>query len=73
MDIPTFLRLLYKDSAPWTYFPKLGLCDLHAVCGSVNSPPPPPPINFWMPETIFVKLGMYHGNWAHLNGVLNKS
>jgi hypothetical protein len=34
-----------------------------------------PPINFWMPETIFMKLRMYvyHGNWAHLNGILHKS
>jgi hypothetical protein len=33
------------------------------------------PINFWMPESIFMKLGMYiyHGTWAHLNGVLHKS
>jgi hypothetical protein len=39
------------------YFPKVGLCDLHAVCVPVNSPPPP--INFWMPEPIFIKPGMY--------------
>jgi hypothetical protein len=31
---------------------KVGLCDLHPVCES-------PPINFWMPEWIFMKLGMY--------------
>jgi hypothetical protein len=37
---------------------KVGLCDLHAVCVSVN-PPLPPPINFWMPQPIFMKLGMY--------------
>jgi hypothetical protein len=40
------------------YFPhykkmKVGLCDLHGVCE------PPPPINLWMPEPIFMKLGMY--------------
>jgi hypothetical protein len=42
------------------YFPyfekmKVGLCDLNAVCVSVN----PPPINFWNPEPIYMKLGMY--------------
>jgi hypothetical protein len=31
---------------------KVGLYDLLAVCGS-------PPINFQMPEPIFMKLGMY--------------
>jgi hypothetical protein len=36
------------------YFPKLGLCDLHAVFVSVN-----PSINFSMTELIFVKLGVY--------------
>jgi hypothetical protein len=47
------------------YFPKVGLCDFHSVGVSVY-----PPINFWMPEPTFMKLG---GNWAHLNGVLHKS
>jgi hypothetical protein len=44
-----------------------------------NSPPylrtrksPPPPINFRMAEQIFMKLGIYHGNWAHLYGVFHK-
>jgi hypothetical protein len=35
------------------YFPKVGLCDLHAVCMSVN-----PSINFLMAEAIFMKLGI---------------
>jgi hypothetical protein len=30
--------------------PKVGLCDLHAVCES--------PINFWKPEPIFMKFGI---------------
>jgi hypothetical protein len=34
------------------YFLKVGLCDLNAVCES-------PPINFWIPEPIFMKFGMY--------------
>jgi hypothetical protein len=56
-------------------FPKVGLYHLHSVCVYVN----PPHINFWMPEPIFMELGMYvcmyvyHGTWAHLNGVLHKS
>jgi hypothetical protein len=33
---------------------KVSLCDLHAVCVSVY-----PPINFWMCELIFMKLGIY--------------
>jgi hypothetical protein len=32
---------------------KVGLCDLHAACVSVN-----PRISFWSPEPIFMKLGM---------------
>jgi hypothetical protein len=36
------------------YFPQVGLCDSHAVIVSVY-----PPINFWMPEPIIMKLGMY--------------
>jgi hypothetical protein len=36
--------------------PKVSLCYLHAVCVSAN-----PPINFWMPEQIFMKIGyVYH-------------
>jgi hypothetical protein len=34
---------------------KVGLCSLHAVCVSVS----PTPINSWMPEPVFMKLGMY--------------
>jgi hypothetical protein len=36
---------------------------------------PPSHINFWMPEHIFMKLGVYIYNvaWAHLNGILHKS
>jgi hypothetical protein len=34
--------------------PEVGSCYPHAVCISVNSP-----INFWIPEQIFMKLGMY--------------
>jgi hypothetical protein len=34
------------------YFPKVDLWILHAVCAS-------PTINFWMPEPIFMKLGVY--------------
>jgi hypothetical protein len=45
-----------------------GLLDHHAVCVSVY-----PAINFWIPEQIFMKLGLYHDIWAHLNGVLGKS
>jgi hypothetical protein len=33
----------------------IGLCDLRAVCVCF-----PPPINFWMAEPIFMKLGMYN-------------
>jgi hypothetical protein len=36
------------------YFPKVGLCDPHAVCVSVI-----PPINFYMSESISMKLGMF--------------
>jgi hypothetical protein len=34
-----------------------------------------PPIHFWMPEPVFMKLGLYiyHGTWAHFNGGLPKS
>jgi hypothetical protein len=46
------------------FFPKVGLCVLHPVCVS-----PPPPINFWMPEPLFMKL-MYI---TATNGVLHKS
>jgi hypothetical protein len=35
------------------YFPKVGVCDLHAVCES------PPTISFWLHEPLFMKLGMY--------------
>jgi hypothetical protein len=36
-------------------FPNLGLCDLHAVlCLWI-----PLPINFWIYEPIFMKLGLY--------------
>jgi hypothetical protein len=35
-------------------FPKVSLCDLHAVYVSVHHPS----ITFWMPEPIFMKLGM---------------
>jgi hypothetical protein len=34
---------------------KVGLWGLHAVCMFVNSRP----VNFWMPEPNFMKLGMY--------------
>jgi hypothetical protein len=37
-----------------TYFPKIGVCDLLAVCVSLC-----PPVNFWMPEPIFMELGVY--------------
>jgi hypothetical protein len=42
--------------AYFTYFQKTeaGLWDHQAVGGSVNTP-----INFWMPEPIFIKLGTY--------------
>jgi hypothetical protein len=30
-----------------------------------------PPVNFWMPEPVFMKLSIY-GNWAYLSGVLHK-
>jgi hypothetical protein len=32
-----------------------------------------PPIDFWMPEPIFMKLGLYRGTRTYLNGVLYKS
>jgi hypothetical protein len=51
----------------------VGLWGLHPMfCLSVNAPP----INFWMAEQSFKKLGMYfvhHGIWAHLNDVHHKS
>jgi hypothetical protein len=32
-----------------------------------------PPINFWLPESILMKLGFYyHGIWAHFNVELRK-
>jgi hypothetical protein len=34
------------------YLPNVGLYNFHAVC--VN-----PPINLWLPERIFIKLGVY--------------
>jgi hypothetical protein len=48
-----------RSFSPFTLFwkVKVGLCDLHAVCVSVYSYPS---INFWMPEPIFMKLGMYN-------------
>jgi hypothetical protein len=61
-----------KGSQFLAYFPKVRLCDLHPVCVSVC-----PPINFWMPESVFIKfiiyIYIYYGNWVHLNGVLHKS
>jgi hypothetical protein len=45
-----------KDSSALflAYFTKVGLCGHRAFCVSVY-----PHINFWMPEPIFMKLGMY--------------
>jgi hypothetical protein len=49
---------------------KVGLWGHYAVCVSVN-PPPNQLMNAWtsLSETRYV----YHGTWAHLNGVLYKS
>jgi hypothetical protein len=35
----------------------------------------PPPINFWMPELIFMKFGIYiyYDIWIHLNGIFHKT
>jgi hypothetical protein len=43
-------------SAQFPYFENINvrLCDLHAVCLPVY-----PPVNFWMPEPVFMKLRMY--------------
>jgi hypothetical protein len=43
----SLLSLFWKD--------EVGLCELRAVCLSVV----PSLLNFWMPEPIFMKLGMY--------------
>jgi hypothetical protein len=45
------------------------LWDHLAVCMCI----PPPPNNFWIPESIFTKPDIYHGMWAHINGVLHNS
>jgi hypothetical protein len=41
--------------ACFPYFEKIkvGLCDHHAICI-----PPPPLVDFWLPEPVFMKLGM---------------
>jgi hypothetical protein len=54
-------------SAHFPYFEKIivGWCNRHAVCVSVY-----PPINIWMPEPIFIKLGMYFLNPSHKSGCL---
>jgi hypothetical protein len=59
-QLSSFKFLFSFPFQPWniscllTYFPKVGLCYLHAVSVSVN-----PLIDFWMPVQMFVKLGMY--------------
>jgi hypothetical protein len=37
-----------------TCFPKVRLCDFHPICLWI-----PPPINFWISEPVFMKLGLY--------------
>jgi hypothetical protein len=45
---------------------------MRSPCVSVYTPPSL--LNFWMPEPVFMKLGIYvyHCTWAYLNGVLHK-
>jgi hypothetical protein len=47
-------RLILLAYFPYLEKIKVGLCDLHAVYVSVY-----PLINFWMPQPIFMKLGIY--------------
>jgi hypothetical protein len=56
------------------YFPyfekmKVGLWYHHAVCVSVN--PPCQLLNAW--TNLYETWYIYHGTWAHLNGILHKS
>jgi hypothetical protein len=50
----------FEYLAYFHYFEKMkvDLCDLHTLCASVSLWFPPP-VNFWVPEQIFMKLGMY--------------
>jgi hypothetical protein len=50
-SVLSFYVVLYFSSF-LAYSPNVGLCDPHAVCVPVY-----PPINLWMPEPIFMKLG----------------
>jgi hypothetical protein len=61
-------RLSFYASPFLAHFPKVDLCDLHAVCVSPLS-------TFQCLNQSLWKLvyTVYHGTWAHLNGVLHKS
>jgi hypothetical protein len=48
---------------------KVGLCDYHAVCVCVY--PPYKLLNGW--TTLYETWYVYHGTWAHINGVVHKS
>jgi hypothetical protein len=48
-------------------FPKVGLCDMHHVCISHSLS------IFECLNESYETWYAYHGNWAHLNGVLHKS
>jgi hypothetical protein len=41
----------------------------------ICKPPPHQLLNAWtnLFETRYVRVGIYHGTWAHLNGILHKS
>jgi hypothetical protein len=45
---------LFLDQVPYFEKETLSLCDIYAVCVPVN-----PKTNFWLPESNFMKLGIY--------------
>jgi hypothetical protein len=50
------------------HFPKVILCDLHAICVYLWIPPPPNLLlNTW--TNVYETWYRYHGTWAYLNSV----
>jgi hypothetical protein len=63
------LSIMYVQESRLMLFPS---CVCVCVCVCVCAPPPPNQLlNAW--TNLYETWYVYHGNWAHLNGVLHKS